>query len=66
MSQTLPAWLMLAVPLGITANLWAGQPTTLQKKLKDLDVHASWIYNDLAAGFKQAKKTGKPLLVVFR
>ena len=25
-----------------------------------------WIYNDLDQGFTEAKKTGKPLLVVFR
>jgi hypothetical protein len=38
----------------------------LQQSLKDTDVHPSWIYNDVAAGFAAAKKTGKPLLVVFR
>jgi hypothetical protein len=26
----------------------------------------SWVYNDLAAGIAEAKKTGKPLLVVLR
>jgi len=25
-----------------------------------------WIYNDLAAGMAEARRTGKPLLVVFR
>ena len=25
-----------------------------------------WIYNDLAAGFREAKRTGRPLMVVFR
>jgi hypothetical protein len=38
----------------------------LQQSLKDNDVHESWIYNDMDAGFAEAKKTGKPLLVVFR
>jgi hypothetical protein len=38
----------------------------LRQSLKDTDVHASWIYNDVGAGFAEAKKTGKPLLVVFR
>jgi len=26
----------------------------------------NWIYNDLSAGYTEAKKSGKPLLVVFR
>jgi hypothetical protein len=38
----------------------------LRQGLKDTDVHRSWIYNDLDAGFAEAKKTGKPLLIVFR
>jgi hypothetical protein len=38
----------------------------LQQSLKDTNVQPSWIYNDLNAGFAEAKKTGKPLLVVFR
>lgn len=25
-----------------------------------------WIYDDMAAGFAEAKKTGKPLMIVFR
>jgi len=25
-----------------------------------------WIYNDIEQGFAQAKKTGQPLLIVFR
>ncbi|MBI2949615.1 MAG: hypothetical protein HYY23_18420 [Verrucomicrobia bacterium] len=38
----------------------------LQQSLNDSHVHSSWIYNDVDAGFAEAKKTGKPLLVVFR
>ena len=38
----------------------------LQKALKDFDVQGDWIYNDLPKGYAEAKKTGKPLLVVFR
>ena len=33
---------------------------------QDVQATELWIYNDLAQGFAQAKKTGKPLLVVFR
>ncbi len=38
----------------------------LQKSLDDTEVRGAWIYNDLGAGFAEARKTGKPLLVVFR
>jgi hypothetical protein len=41
-------------------------PTELQKSLNDLEVKGPWNYNDLPTGFAQAKKSGKPLLVVFR
>jgi len=38
----------------------------LRKALKDLDEAASWVYDDLDAGFAKARETGRPLLVVFR
>lgn len=40
-----------------------------QKVLEDQKTFAedpNWIYNDLAKGFNEARRTGKPLLVVFR
>ena len=37
----------------------------LAKALED-DVSSAWIYDDIQAGYKAAKKTGKPLLVSFR
>ena len=40
--------------------------STCEQSLNDTEIDASWIYNDLGAGFAEAKKTGKPLLVVFR
>jgi hypothetical protein len=33
---------------------------------KKIESEGFWIYNDLARGFAEAKKTGKPLLVVLR
>ena len=37
----------------------------LKQALKD-DCSSSWIYDDVAAGFARAKKSGKPLMIVFR
>ena len=37
----------------------------LRKALND-DVSPAWIYEDIQAGYKAARKTGRPLLVAFR
>lgn len=40
-----------------------------EKVLKDkpnVEAAGEWIYNDLPAGIAEAKKSGKPLLVVLR
>ena len=39
---------------------------TLGESLKDIEVAAHWIYDDLPKAVAQAKETGKPLLVVLR
>ena len=39
---------------------------SLKETLSDLEVAGNWIYDDIPAGFAQAQKSGKPLLVVFR
>ena len=46
--------------------LSAQDKEALKTSLKDLDLPASWIYDDIDAGFAEAKRTGKPLLVAFR
>ena len=38
----------------------------LRTALKDDSVKGDWIYDDLNAGYAQAKKSGKPMLIVFR
>jgi len=54
----------LAAPAG---GAFADSPKDdLRKMLKDLDEAASWVYDDLDAGFAKARETGRPLLVVFR
>ena len=38
----------------------------LKTSMKDVDIPASWIYDDVDAGFAEARRSGKPLLVAFR
>lgn len=54
----LGALLLAAAPL-------PAQENPLRDKLKDA-ADASWIYDDIDKGFVEAKKSGKPILVVFR
>jgi hypothetical protein len=60
--------LTLAV-LVATANLADAQKNREEKVRDDrkkVEQEGFWIYNDLATGFAEAHKTGKPLLVVLR
>jgi len=43
-----------------------GAKEQLRTALKDTEVKGDWIYDDLAGGFAAAKKTGKPMMIVFR
>ena len=38
----------------------------VRKDLSDLRDDPTWTYNDLEAGFAEAKRSGKPLFVVLR
>jgi hypothetical protein len=38
----------------------------LREALKDTVAKGDWIYDDLDAGYAAAKKSGKPMLIVFR
>ncbi len=67
--------LMAALLFGGWARLFAQSNAAVSgrgnTKLKEqLQEHGKiadfWIYDDLDLGFAQAKKTGKPLLLVFR
>src|SRR5438093_13590389 len=52
------------------AGLAAAQPQAREQEVRaerqKVEAEGFWIYNDLPRGFAQAKKTGKPLLVVLR
>ncbi len=56
--------LVLLLILGSATGLWA-KGRGLKDVLDDSLASEAWIYDDLAAGFKQAKKSGKPLLISF-
>lgn len=44
----------------VTGNL------KLKRMLGDVTLSGTWIYDDLNAGFEEAKRTGKPLFVFLR
>jgi hypothetical protein len=69
--MTRAALLSLAVCLAVTgvSAAQAGKQTREEKVLNDRKKYAGdalWIYNDLAKGFTEARKTGKPMLIVMR
>ena len=44
----------------------AGDKDKLRDALGDKSLAGAWIYDDVDAGFAEARKTGKPLMVVLR
>jgi hypothetical protein len=38
----------------------------VQDDRKELESRTDWLYNDLDAGFAEAKRSKKPLMIVFR
>jgi len=44
----------------------ADDKTQLRAALKDSEPKGDWIYDDLAKGFADAKRTNRPLMVVLR
>lgn len=59
--------LLGVLALSLVAGTQENPPSTpLQDALRDTDPEGRWNYNDPAAGFNEARSTGKPLLLVFR
>lgn len=56
--------LLLCLPFVALAA--ENRDTKVRNDRTDVLGGGKWIYNDLAKGFAEAKKTGKPLLVVLR
>jgi hypothetical protein len=55
----------------ISCLLWSSAactqgPGSLKAALGDVRVTEDWIYDDIEAGYLEAKRSGKPLLVAFR
>lgn len=61
---TLPVLLLLAA--GAAAQPKLTREEKVQADRKKVEAEGFWIYNDLPKGFAEAKKSGKPLLVVLR
>jgi hypothetical protein len=60
------AALVFGALLLVGSPLAAQDKNPLRDKLKDTAADATWVYDDIDQGFAEAKKTGKPMLVVFR
>ena len=58
------AWAFVTACLSVAAQ--DGAKEQLRIALKDNEVKGDWIYDDLASGYAAAKKSGKPMMVVFR
>ncbi len=55
-------FLLLTVPL----NAKEDRATAVRNDKKTVEGGGEWIYEDLEKGIAEARKTGKPLLVLFR
>ena len=52
--------------LAISASAAEDRDTKVRSDRNEVQAGGLWIYNDLSRGFEEARKTGKPLLVVLR
>lgn len=50
----------------VAAAAFQDDKEKLRTALKDVEPTKEWVYDDLGAGFADAKKSGKPLMIVFR
>jgi len=57
---------LAAAGLIAALSFFAQDKEKLRTALKDTEVKGDWIYDDLDAGFAEAKKSGKPMMIVFR
>ena len=57
--------LLLALSLSAT-TFAAADKEAVRKAVGDIELTGNWIYDDIEAGYREAGKSGKPLLVVLR
>jgi len=60
--------LILVLTAGMATELWAEgeRDTQVRNDKTDYGASQAWIYNNLNAGFIEAKKSARPMMVVFR
>ena len=66
--STARTFLIVVSVLALSSTAFAAndRETKVRKDKADVEADDYWIYNDLPRGVAEAKKSGKPLLVVFR
>ena len=64
--RTAPLLATAVFVLIASAAVLAKDKTDLKDALEDHLVTGDWLYDDIEAGYAEAKKTGKPLLISFR
>lgn len=67
-SCPLAAMILAGFPEGSLATAARENAQDRTQRLQDdrSELVGEWIYDDMAAGFAESKKTGKPLMIVFR
>jgi len=70
-SNAMPRTICVVGLIGVLATTTAvAQPNKRELQVRDDIARTAaqnfWIYNDVEAGFEEAKQTGKPVLVTFR
>ena len=63
---TAVALLLVAAAPILAQTITQKRAARVHKDRAAMSTDASWIYNDMSAGFARARQTGKPLLVVIR
>jgi len=57
---------LAAAALALCTTQEQNRAEYLKEYLADTNIVGTWIYDDMNAGYAEAKKTGKPLMVVLR
>ena len=58
--------LLVTVGLAVAPAYLQDRDTKVRNDRAQVRATGLWVYNDLSQGIAQARKTGRPLLVIFR